>query len=51
MQWAGSRVGLATGGGWMMWEGVHAVRWLQEVAGEYGQDAMRGIAGLAIGGG
>lgn len=34
-----------------MWEGVHAVRWLQDVTGEYGQDAMREIAVLATGGG
>ena len=39
MMLAGSRVRLATGGGWMMREGVHAVRWLQDVAGENGQDA------------
>jgi len=43
MKLAGSRVELAAGGGWLAWEGVHAVCWLQDVAGENRQDAKRCI--------
>ena len=43
MKLAGRRIELATGSGWVVCEGVHAVRWLQDVAGKNGQDAMRCI--------
>lgn len=36
MRLTGSWIKLGTGCGQLEWEGVHAVRWLQEVAGEHG---------------